>query len=494
MGRSGSGSHRFKRDVIGVALVVSMLAIGATGYFSAQARHDISERYIESVSAGAVAEFRLMQTSIASSVELIKDYGASDMVSLSKPEINSKQLLPIFKNQPMLSGITLADTEGRSYFILPDGTERLPSAVEEFNPRERPWFSPALDVEGVYWTEQYLFHTLKRLGITASTAFYPKGEKNPVVVALDVLLDDLYRAIEKMAPSENSELFFFRGDELLVLSSAGNSGQTFASVDSITNPLARIAHQSWNGGQVSESEEVSFVHKGQVWWCGFHPLNRSRSDVWMGVALPESDIIGDISRRWTSLWTYAVVFVLIAAGMAVWLTRRYGQSIEIRSALDTDNTEEHIRRLITVGENRMVEFKSTMRMNLHSKKPGKEIELAWLKGVAAFLNTDGGTLLLGVTDAGDVSGLEQDVFENDDKCRLHFKNLIATHLGADLSKYIRFELFPFDGKTLGVVLCARASEPVFLRDGNKEHFYIRNGPSSDELPVSKALNYIKHRK
>jgi len=133
-------------------------------------------------------------------------------------------------------------------------------------------------------------------------------------------------------------------------------------------------------------------------------------------------------------------------------------------------------------------------MNLHSKKPGKEIELAWLKGVAAFLNTDGGTLLLGVTDAGEITGLEQDVFENDDKCRLHFKNLIAAHLGADLSKYIRFELLPFDGKTVGVVLCARASEPVFLKDGNKEYFYIRNGPSSDELPVSKALNYIKRRK
>ena len=51
-----------------------------------------------------------------------------------------------------------------------------------------------------------------------------------------------------------------------------------------------------------------------------------------------------------------------------------------------------------------------------------------------------------------------------------------------------------DEKTVGVVLCAQASEPVFLKDGNKEHFYIRNGPSSDELPVSKALNYIKRRK
>ena len=56
-------------------------------------------------------------------------------------------------------------------------------------------------------------------------------------------------------------------------------------------------------------------------------------------------------------------------------------------------------------------------------------------------------------------------------------------------------MVPMAEKTVGVVLCTRASEPIFLKEGsNKEHFYIRNGPSSDELPVSQALRYIKHRK
>ena len=245
MRKSNSGRRRFKRDVIGVALTISSLAIGATGYFATQIRHDISERYIEDASASAVAAFGSMRAPVIFSLEFVRDYGASGVVSLSRPEDLKAKLHPIFKNQPMLSGITLADKKGRSYFILPDGTERLPSAAEGFDPRERSWFKDAVEVEGVSWSEQYLFHTLRKLGITASTAFYPNGEKEPVVVAFDILLDDLYKAIEEMAPTANSKLFFFRGDDALILSGAGEGTPDFAAMSSISNSLVSIAHVSW---------------------------------------------------------------------------------------------------------------------------------------------------------------------------------------------------------------------------------------------------------
>ncbi|MFQ3225405.1 MAG: hypothetical protein ACI8Z5_001665, partial [Lentimonas sp.] len=39
-----------------------------------------------------------------------------------------------------------------------------------------------------------------------------------------------------------------------------------------------------------------------------------------------------------------------------------------------------------------------------------------------------------------------------------------------------------------------SNEPVFLKHSKGESFFIRNGPSSDELPISQALDYIKARK
>ena len=72
--------------------------------------------------------------------------------------------------------------------------------------------------------------------------------------------------------------------------------------------------------------------------------------------------------------------------------------------------------LIRYGESPNLEFKSTLRTNLKTGKAGKEIELAWLKSVVGFLNTDGGVLLIGVNDGGEVVSIAADQFENDDKC------------------------------------------------------------------------------
>ncbi len=472
----------FTRDAMLLALAFSVLLTGVVAYFSTQVNRDVSERYIDDEAARAAEKLGALKKSIENSLGQIRDYGESGVVSLSKPDELKNLLLPVLKER-LLSGIGIADAEGRSYFIQPDGTERKPSEADGFDPKERPWYTPALETDGVCWTEPYLFHTLRQVGVTASVAYSPPKGKGRSVVAFDILLSELYREIEGMAPTANSELFTFHPTE-----PGDPSG--FALMDSNPPEFVQQAFGLWQGGTVSGKEVVSFAQDGKTWWCGFQPLETGRDGGWIGVVMPESDIVGDISRRRIFLWGFGLVAIAFSLGLAFWLSRRYSRSFADEDAVD----EESVRALIAKGENRAVEFKSTLRMNLHSKKPGKEIEMAWLKGVAAFLNTDGGTLLLGVADDGEITGLERDVFENDDKCRLHFKNLVANHIGAEFSKYIRFSLVPMDGKTVGVVRCARSPEPVFLKNGNKEAFHIRNGPSSDELPVSKAIDYIKHRK
>ena len=76
------------------------------------------------------------------------------------------------------------------------------------------------------------------------------------------------------------------------------------------------------------------------------------------------------------------------------------------------NAEELIRQ----RESKTLEFKSTLRWNLKEDlKDDKRITHAALKTIAAFLNTEGGDLLLGVADDGTIMGIEHDRLENDDK-------------------------------------------------------------------------------
>ena len=66
-------------------------------------------------------------------------------------------------------------------------------------------------------------------------------------------------------------------------------------------------------------------------------------------------------------------------------------------------------RLIKRGENEKIEFKSTLRINLHTKEQDKKVENSVLKTIVAFLNSEGGTLLIGVSDCGEIIGIEKDI-------------------------------------------------------------------------------------
>jgi predicted HTH transcriptional regulator len=155
---------------------------------------------------------------------------------------------------------------------------------------------------------------------------------------------------------------------------------------------------------------------------------------------------------------------------------------------------ERLRRLIATGENARFEMKSTLRWNLKSNKPGKEIENAWLKTIIAFLNTNGGTLLVGIEDDGNVLGLEPDQFLNSDKYLLHVNNLIRDRIGMEFTQRIKFELKPLDGKDLLCIQCLPSPEAVFLKKDKDEEFYIRVGPSSSKLSSRETLRYMNDRR
>jgi hypothetical protein len=150
-------------------------------------------------------------------------------------------------------------------------------------------------------------------------------------------------------------------------------------------------------------------------------------------------------------------------------------------------------QLIAKGETARVEFKSTLRVNLHTGQPDKKMEQACLKTITAFLNSHGGYLLIGVNDGGKALGIENDGFPNEDKMNLHLVNLIKDRMGAQHMLHIEPRFESLDGKRVLVVHCKPSNVPVYLKDGNSEQFYTRTGAATTELPVSQIQTYIQQR-
>jgi len=159
----------------------------------------------------------------------------------------------------------------------------------------------------------------------------------------------------------------------------------------------------------------------------------------------------------------------------------------------TKDLTNDLKSRIVHGETAKFEFKSSLRWNLEANKKDNKMELAALKTIVAFCNTQGGELLIGVADNHTILGIEQDHFENEDKFLLHLRNLITDKIIPSVVSYVEYELLTIDNKRICLVSCKQSKEDVWLKpDKNTpEVFYVRSGPSSTELPPRDAFRYIQ---
>jgi len=161
------------------------------------------------------------------------------------------------------------------------------------------------------------------------------------------------------------------------------------------------------------------------------------------------------------------------------------------------NSPEGIISLIKKGEHDKLEFKSTLRTNLHTNEIDRKIEHSALKTISAFLNSEGGILLIGINNDGTVLGIEKDNFPNHDKFNLHFTNLVKEHIGNEYLPYLNFEIISInlteiENKNILKVDCMKSNKPVFLKFFKDEEFYVRVGASTVGINGSNLVNYINN--
>ena len=161
--------------------------------------------------------------------------------------------------------------------------------------------------------------------------------------------------------------------------------------------------------------------------------------------------------------------------------------------------DEHgVRHLIADGENKRVEFKSSLRWDMDEGKVNKVLEDVVVKTIAGFLNTEGGTLLIGVDNTGGAIGLAGDYGtlngQSRDAFELHLQQIVARDLGEALSaSYLTVNFHKIDGEDICQITVDPSDQPVYVENSNQALFYVRNGNLTRALPVDETVRYVQHR-
>lgn len=159
--------------------------------------------------------------------------------------------------------------------------------------------------------------------------------------------------------------------------------------------------------------------------------------------------------------------------------------------------EAGIDDLINEGESLDLELKASYQWNYDKQKQDDEYEYAVFRTVAAFANTKGGTLILGVNDEGNVAGLAQDIsyIESDvEEFRKYMHNRFIEVFGKEfVKKYLKIEFLDFKEEVICKIEIIGSEKPVFLPhifDNFKKVFYIRTGSSSSSISGEELNQYI----
>lgn len=153
-----------------------------------------------------------------------------------------------------------------------------------------------------------------------------------------------------------------------------------------------------------------------------------------------------------------------------------------------------ILQLIAQGEGPNLEFKETLEADVRTGEKYPGVLASALKTIAAFLNTEGGTLLIGVSDCGQIKGLEKDFGlcskHDADGLEQKLRSLLRDRFEPDpLGKVAITFLHLPDGEVCR--LDVGASQDVVYLDG--KDVYVRDGNTTRKLEGPVLVNWIREK-
>lgn len=231
--------------------------------------------------------------------------------------------------------------------------------------------------------------------------------------------------------------------------------------------------------------------------------NRGKSDQ------PALDYLTTVKAKYPK----ALELQLIPMEEKLWKLENYESFLQKRREMLADHlnnflnslvvTEENIGKitldeLIREGESQDLEMKTSFHWNYDENKIDANYHYAILRTIAAFANSKGGTLILGVNDEGKVLGLAMDyssIGGDKEEFEIYFiKQLTDEFSNSFVEKNIKIDFFKIENEDVCRIEIKGNNKPVFIHkpfDKIHDSFFVRAGTFSKEIKSVEMENYIK---
>lgn len=188
----------------------------------------------------------------------------------------------------------------------------------------------------------------------------------------------------------------------------------------------------------------------------------------------------------------SVLYTLVAALVVVETDERAAEA-KVQIALPSP-------KMFAPQESDSIEYKSSLRYNLATKQVDTKLEFDVIKAIAGFANHKGGMLYIGVSDKGEILGLEQDLStfkganrNTEDVFRRHFDELVMNYFGKANYQIVEPEWAEPEGRRVFVVKVKSGSTPTFVKSRDDGEFYVRRGATTMQLLPQRFLEYYRNR-
>ncbi len=279
-----------------------------------------------------------------------------------------------------------------------------------------------------YWTPPYKFFTTGEYGLTVSSRV-PWTNRLEAVVYFDVGLKDLDEFLYENKPSPNGFTLLLN-DDLQVIGWPGRddvarrkllTGQ--GGVEAVTENLPYLAEALQHWRARGEPDELTgFVRHGEEsLWLNFRSLPDLGTVFRVMIAVPETDILGEVYHERQRMALVFAVGFCVAIGLASWLAALYSRPIaelakrsEAIQRLELSDRTEIVSRVAEVQKLSTAQATMTSALESFSRYVPREVIAELLRqGEAAKISAHPAELTVLFSDIRRFTAISETLLPDD---------------------------------------------------------------------------------